>query len=335
MLRFLVRRCLFFIVVVLGAMAVVFLLAQVTPADPARAALGPDASNEQVEQYRHEVGLDQPMYVQFWRYLGRLCRGDLGVSIVTRNPVSEDLGRAIPATIELLVPSILLSLVVGIVLGVISAVARGKLIDHASRVFSILGMSMPVFWLGLVLQLIFYKDLSWLPAGGRLPLTAVPPPAVTGLYTVDSLLAGDWGLFLLALKHLILPVITLSTINVATVARITRASLLEVLAQDYLRTARSKGLSEQVVIYRHALRNALIPVVTVFGMRVGVMFGGAVLTESIFTWPGVGRYAFYGLRQLDLPVVTAFVIYATLAYAVINMLVDASYSIMDPRIRAE
>lgn len=335
MLRFLVRRTLFFVLVVLGAMLVVFVLAQVTPADPARAALGPDASNEQVEQYRREVGLDQPMWVQFARYLGRLARGDLGTSVVTRNRVADDLGDAIPATIELLVPSIILSLVVGVVLGVISAVRRGDAIDHGSRILSIMGMSLPVFWLGLVLQLVFYKNLSWLPAGGRLPLTMMPPVKVTGLYTVDSLLMGDWALCLESLRHLVLPVITLSTVSVATVARITRASLLEVLRQDYLRTARAKGLAEWVVIYRHALRNALIPVVTVFGMRVGVMFGGAVLTESIFTWPGVGRYAFYGLRQLDIPVVVAFVIYATLAYAVINMFVDASYSLMDPRIRAE
>ncbi len=335
MLRFLIRRSLFFVLVALGAIAIVFVLAQVVPADPARVALGSDASNEQVEQYRREVGLDQPVWVQFFRYIDRLSHGDLGVSIVTRNSVAEDLGQAIPATVELLVPSIILSLVLGISLGVVSAVRRGRLVDHAARVLSILGMSMPVFWLGLVLQLIFYKNLSWLPAGGRIPFAAQPPPTVTGLFTVDFLLAGDWAMFVVALKHLVLPVITLSTVNVATVARITRASLLEVLAQDYLRTARAKGLAERVVIYRHALRNALIPVVTVFGMRVGVMFGGAVLTESIFTWPGVGRYAFYGLRQLDLPVVTAFVIYATLAYAVINLLVDASYSLMDPRIRAE
>lgn len=333
MLTFLIRRTLFFLVVVLGAIAVVFVLAQVTPADPARAALGPDASNEQVEQYRREVGLDQPTHIQFVRYMGRLVRGDLGVSIVTRNRVADDLGRAIPATVELLVPSILLSLALGVAMGAVSAVGRGQAVDHASRIFSIMGMSLPVFWLGLVLQLVFYKQLSWLPAGGRLPIAMSAPPSVTGLYTIDALLVGDLNLFQEAVRHLILPVVTLSTVTVATIARITRASLLEVLGQDFLRTARAKGLLERVVIYRHALRNALIPVVTVFGMRVGVMFGGAVLTETIFTWPGVGRYAFYGLRQVDLPVVIAFVIYATLAYAIINMFVDASYSIMDPRIR--
>lgn len=335
MLRFLLRRTLFLGLVVLGALGVVFSLAYVIPADPARAALGPDASRESVEQYRREVGLDQPLWVQFARYLSRLIRGDLGVSIVTRNRVAEDLGKTVPATIELVLPSIILSFVAGIVLGVTSAVSRGRWPDHTSRVFSIIGMSLPVFWFGLILQIVFYSWLFWLPVGGRLPLVATPPPHVTGMYTVDALIAGDWNLFGQAVRHLILPVITLTAVSVAAVARITRASLLDVLSKEYVRTARAKGLSERVTIYRHALRNALIPVVTVFGMRVGIMFGGAVLTETIFSWPGVGRYAVYGLRHLDLPVVNAFVIYATVTYAVINMLVDASYTLLDPRIRGE
>lgn len=333
MLRFLLRRTLFLSVVVLGALAVVFAMAHVIPADPARAALGQDASEEQVAAYRRQVGLDEPLWWQFLRYLGRLARGDLGTSIVTGNRVAEDLRDAVPATVELVLPSIVVSLAAGTVLGVVSAVWRGRLVDHGSRVASILGMSLPVFWFGLVLQLVFYKHLGWLPAGGRLSIMAIPPEAVTGLYTVDALLAGDRALFLEACRHLVLPVVTLSTVSVATVARITRASLLDVLGRDYVRTARAKGLSERVTTYKHALRNALIPVVTVFGLRVGIMLGGAVLTESIFAWPGIGRYAFYGLRQLDLPVVSAFVVYVTVAYAVLNMLVDASYSLLDPRIR--
>jgi peptide/nickel transport system permease protein len=332
-LQFIVRRVLFLAVVVLGALGVVFVMAQVVPSDPARAALGPDASEAQVEQYRHEVGLDAPLAIQFARYLGRLVHGDLGLSIVTRNRVADDLREAVPATIELMIPSIVLSLVAGVALGVASAVWRGRATDHVARILSIVGMSLPVFWFGLVLQLVFYKELSWLPAGGRLALTATPPDPVTGFYTVDAALAGDWPVFFQALRHLVLPVVTLSAVNVATVARITRASLLEVLGKDYVRTARAKGLTERAATWKHALGNALIPVVTVFGMRVGIMFGGAVLTESIFAWPGIGRYAFYGLRQLDLPVVNAFVIWVTLAYAVVNVLVDASYSMLDPRIR--
>lgn len=334
MIAFLVRRTLFLALVVLGALAVVFTLAHVIPADPARAALGQDASEAQVQEYRQRMGLDDPLWVQFLRYVGRLTKGNLGTSIVTGNRVADDLREAVPATIELVVPSIGVSLLLGVVLGTMSAVRRGRALDHLSRVLSILGMSLPVFWFGLVLQLIFYKHLSWLPVGGRLPLTAAPPELLTGLYTVDSFLAGDIRLFIEATRHLILPVITLSTVSVATVARITRSSLLDVLGRDYVRTARSKGLTERVTIYKHALRNALIPVVTIFGLRVGIMLGGAVLTETIFAWPGIGRYAFYGLRQLDLPVVSAFVVYVTLAYALLNMLVDASYSILDPRIRA-
>jgi len=331
---FLVRRTLFLALVVLGALAVVFALAYVIPADPARAALGQDASEAQVRDYRQRMGLDDPLWIQFFRYVGRLTKGDLGTSIVTSNRVADDLREAVPATLELVVPSVGVSLLFGVVLGTMSAVRRGRGLDHLSRVLSILGMSLPVFWFGLVLQLIFYKQLSWLPVGGRLALTATPPDPVTGLYTVDALLAGDLRLCLEAARHLILPVVTLSTVSVATVARITRSSLLDVLGRDYVRTARSKGLSERVTIYKHALRNALIPVVTIFGLRVGIMLGGAVLTETIFAWPGIGRYAFYGLRQLDLPVVSAFVVYVTLAYALLNMLVDASYSILDPRIRA-
>jgi peptide/nickel transport system permease protein len=332
---FLLRRVAFLALVVLGAVAVVFVLARLIPADPARAALGPDASNAEVAQYRREMGLDRPLAVQFVRYLDGLSRGDLGRSIVTHNRVAEDLGEAVPATVELMGVSIVLSLAAGVVLGVVSAVRRGRPIDHAARAFSVLGMSLPVFWLGLVLQLVFYRDLSWLPSGGRLPPSMSPPPTVTGLYTVDALVAGQWNVWLQALRALVLPAVTLSTINVATVARITRASLLEVMRQDFVRTARAKGLQDRLVVYRHALRNAMIPVVTVFGLRVGVMFGGAVLTESIFDWPGVGRYAFYGLRQLDLPVVLAFVIYATCAYAAVNMAVDLSYSALDPRVRTD
>jgi len=333
-LRFLARRALFLGLIVLGALTVVFVMAHVIPADPARAALGPDASEEQVAQYRREVGLDAPLWFQLARYLGRLARGDLGVSIVTRNRVADDLREAVPATLELVVPSIVLSFALGVGLGVVSAVWHGRAADHSARLLSVLGMSLPVFWFGLVLQLVFYKHLGWLPAGGRLSLTAVPPEAVTGLYTVDALLARDWPVLGEALRHLVLPVITLSMVSIAAVARITRASLLDVLGRDYVRTARAKGLSEAVTTGKHALRNAMIPVVIVFGLRIGIMLGGAVLTESIFAWPGVGRYAFYGLRQVDLPVVSAFVVYVTVAYALVNVLVDASYSLLDPRIRA-
>jgi peptide/nickel transport system permease protein len=333
MLLFLARRAALAGVVALGALAIVFVMTHMIPGDPARAALGLDASQDQVEQYRRELGLDRPLVVQFVRYVARVASGDFGRSIVTKNPVVEDLSNAIPATVELLAPSLVLSLVLGVVLGVVSASSRGRFADHCSRVVSILGMSLPVFWFGLVLQVIFYGKLSWLPASGRLPLSALPPARITGLYTIDALVAGDWTTFLQVIRYLILPVITLSFVNIATIARFNRATLLEAFRQDYVRTARAKGLGERAVIYKHALRNALIPVLTVFGIRAGSMFGGAVLTESIFAWPGVGRYAVFALQRLDVPVVSAFTIYMTVTYAILNTLVDISYSFLDPRIR--
>lgn len=333
MLRFLIRRLLHLTVVALGAISLVFVLSRVVPADPARAALGPDASEQQIKQYRHELGLDKPLLIQFGGYVQHLLRGDLGISIITRDRVTEDLGSALPATIELVVPSVFLSLLLGMTLGAVSAVWRGQAADHVSRLTSVLGMSLPVFWFGLVLQLIFYRYLGWFPAGGRLALTASQPHGISGLYTVDGLLAGEWGVFLDALRHLVLPVITLSTVHVATVARFTRGSLLEVLGKDYVRTARSKGLPDRIVLRKHSLRNALIPIVTVFGLEIGTMLGGAVLTESIFSWPGIGRYALLSLVEFDVPVVLGLVVYMTLVYTILNVLVDVSYSLLDPRIR--
>lgn len=333
MLRFLVRRSLHFVLVALGAISVVFVLSRVVPADPARAALGPDASEVQVQQYRHEVGLDKPLLIQFGGYLQHLLRGDLGVSIITRNRVTEDLGNALPATVELVIPSVLLALLLGMTLGVVSAVWRGHAADHISRLASVLGMSLPVFWFGLILQLIFYRYLGWFPAGGRLALTVSEPHRITGLYIVDGLLGGDWAVFLDALHHLVLPVVTLSTVHLATVARFTRGSLLEVLGKDYVRTARSKGIPDRVVLQKHSLRNALIPIVTVFGIQIGTLLGGAVLTESIFSWPGIGRYSLLALVQFDVPVVLGLVVYMSLVYTVLNVIVDLSYSLLDPRLR--
>jgi peptide/nickel transport system permease protein len=264
-----------------------------------------------------------------------LARGDLGTSIVTRSPIMRDLGHFIPATVELFVPSLILAVTVGLGLGVAAAVYRGGWIDQISRVLSLIGLSMPIFWLGLILQLVFFRALGWFPAGGRLDGILLPPPTVTGLYTVDALLAGQGDVFLSAVRHLVLPAVALSTLTLGIVARMTRSSLLDTLSSNYVRTARSKGLLERTVIWRHALRSALLPVLTVVGLRIGQMFGGAVLTETVFSWPGVGRYAFVGLRQLDFPVVMGFAVWATLIYSVVNLLVDLSYSLADPRVRLE
>lgn len=335
MIAFLVRRAVFMLLTIIGAVTFTFILATLVPADPARAALGPDATEAQVANYRRERGLDQPVLVQYGRYLGALAQGDFGRSIVSRTPVLSDLARFIPATVELLIPSLFISVVFGFILGVAAAFYRGTWIDQVSRFFSLVGLSMPVFWLGLVMQLFFFRLLGWFPAGGRLASVLSPPPTVTGFYTIDSLIAGRWDMFLSAMHHLVLPAVALSTLTLGIVARMTRSSLLDVMSSNYVRTARSKGLRERVVLWKHALRNALIPIITVIGLRLGQMFSGAVLTETVFAWPGVGRYAFTALRQLDFPVVMGFAVWATLIYAFVNLLVDISYTLVDPRVRLE
>jgi len=335
MTSFLLRRVAFTLLTVLGAVTVTFMLATLVPSDPARAALGPDATEAQVANYRRTRGLDQPVVVQYVRYVGAVLRGDFGTSIVTRTPVVRDLAASIPATVELLVPSLLIAVVLGFALGVGSAFYRGTWFDQLARFLSLLGLSMPVFWLGLVLQLVFFRALGWLPAGGRLDNVMTPPPHNTGYYVIDSLIAGRWDLLASSLEHLVLPAIALSTLTLGIVARMTRSSLLDVLSSNYVRTARSKGLRERTVLWKHALRNSLVPIVTVIGLRLGQMFSGAVLTETVFAWPGVGRYAFTALRQLDFPVVTAFTVWATLSYAVVHRVVDLSYALIDPRVRLD
>lgn len=333
MIRYLFKRLFFLFLVVVGVATVVFFFSHLVPSDPARAALGPDATQEMVDHYVHERGLDQPLVVQYVLYLQHVATGDFGTSIVTRRSVASDLAQFIPATIELMIPSLILSVAVGLVLGVAAAVNRNRPIDHISRLISLFGMSMPVFWLGLILQVIFYKELNWLPASGRLDINILPPPTITGMYSVDALLAGQWDTWIDALKHLVLPAFVLSSINLALTARMTRTSLLDELSADYVRTARGKGLKEQTVIYTHALRNAMIPVVTVLGMRIGAMFGGAVLTETVFAWPGIGRYAVNGFRWLDIPVVMGFTLWTCLLYAIVNIVIDVSYFFIDPRVR--
>lgn len=335
MTSFLLRRLAFTLLTVLGAVTVTFMLATLVPADPARAALGPDATEAQVANYRQARGLDQPVLVQYVRYVSAVARGDFGTSIVTRTPVVRDLAASIPATVELLVPSLLIAVVFGFALGVGSAFYRGTWFDQFARFLSLVGLSMPVFWLGLVLQLVFFRALGWFPAGGRLANVMSPPPNTTGYYVIDSMIAGRWDLLASSLHHLVLPAIALSTLTLGIVARMTRSSLLDVLSSNYVRTARSKGLRERTVLWKHALRNSLVPIVTVIGLRLGQMFSGAVLTETVFAWPGVGRYAFTALRQLDFPVVMAFTVWATLIYAVVNLIVDLSYTFIDPRVRLD
>lgn len=332
MLIYLLARLVFAIVVVWGAATIAFVLIEVVPTDPARAALGVNADEVMVQNYRHEVGLDQPIGVQYEKYLIRLAHGDFGTSIVSHTPVTLQLRQYIPATVELILASICISQPLALVLGILAAVHKGGAIDSLSRFVSVAGMSMPVFWYGLILQLVFYGWLGVLPAGGRLDTGLTRPPTVTGMYTFDAAIAGDWQAFGSATVHLILPAFSLAFLNVAAISRMTRSTMLQVLRQAYVRTARSKGLSRSRVVLKHALRNALIPVITESGLRIGGMFGGAVLTETVFAWPGIGKYTVFSIIQGDIPVVIAATLWAAAAFSAVNLLVDFSYPIIDPRI---
>ncbi len=332
---FVVRRLLALPVILVGITFVTFLLLHLVPGDPARLVLGEAAQDPQVvAAVRHEWGLDRPLQVQYLQYVAHLVRGDLGVSIRSRRPVSGDLARYLPATVELGAVSFAITLLLGIPLGVLSGARERTLTDHTSRVASLLFLSMPSFWFGLILIYVGYYVLGVLPTPtGRLGVMDVPPPSFTGLYLVDSAVAGQWGLFLRSLWHLLSPAFVLALASVGLVVRMLRASMVEILRQDYIRTARAKGLPPRAVFYGHALRNALIPTVTVLGIQFASLFGGNVLVETVFAWPGVGLYFVESIQWLDYaPVLGATALIAA-AFVTVNLLVDVSYALLDPRIR--
>lgn len=316
--------------VLLGISLLVFLFLHALPGEPARTMLGPRASADQVRALRRELGLDRPLPVQFGEFLSRLARGDLGRSIRRREPVAEELRRTFPATVELAGASLAVALVVGMPLGVAAALRKGTWVDALCSAVALVGTSVPVFWLGLMLLLVFSAGLGWLPFGGR---SEVPFPVVTGLAAVDSLLSGDPRAVADVWAHLVLPALTLASIPTAIVARMTRSSLLETLSQDYVRTAVAKGLRPARVVLRHALPNALLPVVTVTGLEIGSLLGGAVLTETVFQWPGMGRMVVEAVFARDYPVVQGGVLVAAAAFALVNLAVDVLYARLDPRVR--
>jgi len=329
---FLLRRVVGIAAVMIGVSVITFAISHVIPADPAAAALGDHASDEQVAAFRAEYRLDRPLVEQYVSYVAALLHGDLGLSIRTRRPVANDLADAVPATLELAFAALLVSLLVGLPAGVWSAVWRGRLPDHIVRLLAIAGGSMPVFWLGLIVIGIGYNQLGWFPGGGRIGSFVTPPLGRTGLYVIDSVLAGDGAALRSSLLHLVLPAFTLGYFSTAVIARMTRSSMLEVLGQDYVRTARSKGLAERSVVVRHALRNALIPTVTIIGLTFASLLSGAVLTETIFSWPGLGRYATASAVSLDFPAVMGVTLLAAVVYPIANLLVDIVYYWLDPRI---
>ncbi len=330
---YIARRLLLMVFVLFGIIVITFIVSHVIPADPIGAILGPQAPPELVEKVRREWGFDKPLPEQFVDYIWNLLHGNLGKSIRTNKPVAEDLMRFFPATIELATSAMIVAILIGIPLGIISAVKKDRWPDHISRIFALMGVSMPVFWLGLILLFVLYYQLGIFPGPGRLDPGIEAPPRITGLLTLDSLLTGNFEAFTNAVWHLILPSFVLGYYASASITRITRSALLEVMSQDFIRTARAKGLPERIVLFRHALRNALIPTTTVIGMTYGSLLEGAILTETIFAWPGLGRYSTGAYLSVDFLAVMGSTLLIAIIYSVANLIVDILYAFLDPRIR--
>jgi ABC-type dipeptide/oligopeptide/nickel transport system permease component len=323
------------VLVVVGITLVTFVTLHVFPADPARLLAGPGASPEQVQQIRRDLGLDQPLPVQYLRYLGDLATGNLGRSIQTGQPVANDLVQRLPATLELALVTMVVYVGVSIPLGVVAAVSRGHPLDLLIRVFSVAGLAVPAFWLGFLLQLVLYRDLGWFQHPvGRLAPEVPPPPFLTGFYLIDSPLAGRLDAFRSAFVQLIMPVACLVASRIGVGVKLTRTSLLDVIGSDYVRTARAKGLRERTVLYGHALRNALMPVVTALGVQFGYLLGGTLVVEVVFGWPGIGQYAIGSITTVDFPAIMSVTVIVSVFFVLANFLVDVLYLYLDPRLRA-
>lgn len=334
MWSYVLRRLLGLVPVLFGITLLVFLFLQLIPGDPAQAILGERGTPEQLAALREKLGLNKPLYVQYLTFVKNILTGDLGTSAVSTIPVAEELKRRWPATFELALAATLVAVVFGIPVGILAAVRKNSLLDTLSMSLSLVGVSMPVFWLGLLLVYFFAVNLHWLPTGGRLSTDlAIDFRPITGFLVLDGMLVLKPEVLMDALRHLILPALTLGTIPLAILTRITRSAMLEVLSQDYVRTARAKGLAERQVILKHALKNALLPVVTIVGLQFGTLLGGAILTETIFSWPGIGSYIYEGILNRDYPVVQAGVLVVATVFVLVNLLVDLSYALLDPRIQ--
>lgn len=318
---------LFIVVISIG----IFGIVRLTPGDPAQIMAGVTATPEAVEQIRKDMNLDKPFWIQYGIWAKRALSGDLGLSAETKTPVSQELRKRFAATMELTMMAMIFASVIGVLAGIISAIRRNSLFDYFSMFIAVFGLSVPVFWLGLLLLLIFGLLIPVFPLGGRLP-SNVDLVNVTGFYTIDTLLQGDIKNFVVVLKHLFLPSITLATIPTALIARMTRSGMLEVLQSDYIRTARAKGLSESSVIFKHALRNALLPIITVIGLNFAILLAGAVLTEIIFSWPGMARFIVRAVNVRDYPVIQGGILIIAVVVLVVNTITDIFYCIIDPRI---
>jgi peptide/nickel transport system permease protein len=331
--RFLGGRFIASILILLGITIISFLLTQAVPGDPALANLGQRATQEQIDNYHRVHGLDDPLPVQYGNYLVRLLQGDLGASQITKNAVLKDLSAFVPATLELALMAVVIAAVLGVGFGLVAALYRDRWPDYALRVVSLSGISVPVFWLALVLLYVFFFMFSLLPGGGRLDPSLIPPDTITGMYTLDALLRGQWTVFVDAFKHLILPSFVLAAPSIGLLTRYTRSAVLEVVDQDYIRSARAQGLPARQVIFNYTLRAALPTVITLIGLLFANILTGAVLIENIFAWPGLGRYGFKAATTLDLPAIMGVSLFVAFVYLVINLVVDLLYGVLDPRIR--
>ncbi|MCM3764854.1 ABC transporter permease [Neobacillus niacini] len=332
MFTYTIRRVLSLIPVLFGMTLVVFAIIHAIPGNPAQVILGQKATAEAIATLTRELGLDRPWYIQYFDYLGKLLQGDLGTSLRTRGPINVEIWPFLAATTELTLVAMIIAVVVGVNAGIISAWFSRSWFDYGAMVLALIGVSMPIFWLGLMFQWAFSIELGWLPTTGRENVRD-PISAITNFYLIDALLQGRTDQFITALKHLIMPSAALATIPMAIIARMTRATMLEVMKSDYVRTARAKGLRMFWVVYKHSLKNAIIPVLTVIGLQTGLLLGGAILTETIFGWPGIGRYLYEAIAYRDYPVIQSGILIIAAIFVLINLVVDLLYVFVDPRIK--
>jgi peptide/nickel transport system permease protein len=333
MVMFALRKIMVLFGTMLGLAALTFIITNVAPGDPARLVAGPNATSDMVETIRQEYGLDRPLIEQFFIYMGDLLKGDLGRSIITTRPVTDELLRYVPATLELVFAAMTLGIIVGVSFGILSAVYKDRFIDQVTRIFSISGVALPAFWFGILLQLLFSVHWEILPVSGQLPLMTIPPEPITHFLLIDSLLRGDFETFKEALSHIILPAIVLSFPCLASILRVNRAEMIEVLQSDYIVAARAHGISSFRIIMIYALKNALLPTLAMIGLRFGWMLGSTVLVETVFDWPGIGLYAVSSALNSDFKPVVGVTLVIGFLFMITNMLVDLAYAWVDPRLR--
>ncbi|MEH7331580.1 ABC transporter permease [Neobacillus drentensis] len=332
MFTYTVRRLFSLIPVLFGMTLVVFGIIHAIPGNPAQVILGQRATKEAIAVLSKQLGLDKPWYIQYFDYINKLLHGDLGTSLRTRGPINHEVWPFLAATIELTVVAMVIAIIIGVNAGIISAWFSKSWFDYVAMVLALIGVSLPIFWLGLMMQWGFANELGWLPTTGREDVRD-PVSAITNLYLIDTLIQGRFDQFGTVIKHLILPSFALATIPMAIIARMTRATMLEVMRSDYVRTARAKGLRMFWVVYKHSLKNAVIPVLTVIGLQTGLLLGGAILTETIFGWPGIGRYLYDAIGYRDYPVIQSGILIIAAIFVLINLIVDLLYVLVDPRIK--